>query len=873
MRLLAVMLALLLICPLVAQDLSAALSEADALWRARQYDAAEAQFSRALELAGSDEEHAQTRWMLASARQGRGDISGALEALEPVLELAGGPWVMRALETLASLAERERQPELAARAWQRISEVAPEGDPRRAEARLAVARQALLSGDAKGAADGLRELLAEEPPEHVARQARDMLTGVLTQLGRFEEALAVARDAEDDGRRVRLLMSVAQALSDAGHAGLAVDVSEEILALEPGHLQAMRLIYRIAVQEGTADALREELTRRAQSENPEGALRFLAEIAVWQNEPEAAVEALGRLAGLLPRDVSVRIELGRQALEAGELAAAEDALRKALELSPGNRVAAMTLAEVLIRTGRSDEAVDLLREAAEYTPTDPNAVRSLGQMLAANSLHHQALETYLEGREAADDPTLFAFEIAREYAALLQHREAAKELLAALQDDRVPARMVGYELQHLVRDEMLGDDVMDVLDGAMDQIEPGPEGRLALAQVYLQAGRAEQAAELVAGLRGAGEELISFARDSDLRGQREMAAALYEMALEADLSPPARTDAVTRLARILAEEGRWREALAVLDDPAVEDSPRALLLRGRLLLERARDLDAARETFERLMATGHPDYMEAAQWAMADWLFASGRLEEAEAAYAELAGDAAQQPVEPLQMPPLPPGFELMPNFPEIPRSGAEEQPDVGRAELRLAEIALRRGEIEEARERFRLVAAAHPDSPHANDALERLAFIRENLDGQGVAEEHYLKALGMLDRGALPMAEQVLAEVAATRGEPLADDAQMLLANVRAEQGEHEAAVRAWERLTERFPESLLAPEALLRGARLQRDELGDVQAAARMLRAVIEGYPDSAAAAEARSELELLPRSASRLDIGLAPEEAGDT
>ncbi len=182
------------------------------------------------------------------------------------------------------------------------------------------------------------------------------------------------------------------------------------------------------------------------------------------------------------------------------------------------------------------------------------------------------------------------------------------------------------------------------------------------------------------------------------------------------------------------------------------------------------------------------------------------------------------------------------------------------RAALRLGEIALRRGEPDRAEERLRLVAEAWPDSDEANDALSRLAFIRENLGdrershGGGRAEEDYLAALGLVDRGAFEAAEALLREVAATRGEPLADDALMLIAEARHHAGDAAASADSYLRVAERFGDGLLAPEALLRAARLLRDEVGDTTAAAGVLRTLVVEHPDSAAAGQARPELELL-------------------
>ncbi|MGM0494939.1 MAG: tetratricopeptide repeat protein, partial [Armatimonadota bacterium] len=335
----------------------------------------------------------------------------------------------------------------------------------------------------------------------------------------------------------------------------------------------------------------------------------------------------------------------------------------------------------------------------------------------------------------------------------------------------------------------------------------------------------------------------------------------YEMALTMEIRPEERADVTLNLAELQRDAGDWRAALETLERaPGLDTDPEALLMRARLLTRHAR-LEEARDAWDSLMAAAgdNPRYAAAAREGMADWLFASGRLDEAEQAYAELAGDTgSERPAQPWDdLPPLPPGL-VLPGAVALPGALEDDASPPGRAVLRLAEIALRRGDLEEAEQRFRHVADAHGDTAWANDALERLAFIRENLDGSGSAEARYFEALGLLERGDLRMARDLLLEIAGTRNEPLADDALMSLAEHRAERGDLRPAAETWLSVAERFPESLLAPRALLRAADLLGD-LGDFASAGEALRGIVEDYPDSAAANEAEAELELLPPSPS--------------
>jgi tetratricopeptide (TPR) repeat protein len=626
----------------------------------------------------------------------------------------------------------------------------------------------------------------------------------------------------------------------------------------------MRLVYEAAVEADRVDALRSDLHAAADSDTPEAALRFLAEIARWEDNAQAALGHLRRLAERAPRDADVRVALADAALDAKQPREAEAALREALEIAPEHRGALTRLAEVLVQRGNTEEAVEVLKRAVNYDPSEPATARSLNHALRRHSLHHERVKIIEEARAATEQPDLMAYELAQAHIDLLRYEDATRELLAALETDGVSARAVGVELERLAADELAGEQVLGAVRRHADEATDLPDAeRLALARVFFVAGDHDRARTLLRGAEGAGMAVADMARDASLRGDDGLAASLYEMALGMDLRPAERAEIALGLAGLQRQRAGWRAALQTLEETtALTGHPEALLMRAELLTRRAHRPEEARAAWERLLAVAGADrrYVEAAREGMADWLFATGRLDEAEAAYAELAADEPSSETGPGlgEFPPLPPGLRI-PGGLASPSQPEQQASTPARAALRLAEIALRRGEVEEAQERFRLVVSEHAQTAYANDALDRLAFIRDNIDGEGSAERRYFEALALRQSGNSRMARDLLLEIAGTRDEPLADDALMALAELRAEQEDLRSAVETWVSVLERFPESLMAPQALLKAASILRDELDDPVAAAEVLRRIVEDYPDSAAAHQARSDLELLRPSAS--------------
>lgn len=824
---------------------------------------ADAALLQAIEVAPDETLRAAAIFTLGVARERREDVAGAMEAFGRALDLdGGGEWQVRALQRLAWHADRSRDGLTARAAWERLLALVDADAPEAAEALVGLARLDLQAGRLDEATARFEALLATEAHRAWHAEAHESLSALLLAQGEPERALEHAGAIEDEARRLRAELDVGSALLDAGDGEGALELGRSILRRTPGSMAAMRLAYAGAVQAQALDRLRSGLRAEADGDAPEAALTFLAEMARWEEDPAAAVGYLQRLAELRPQDAEVRVKLAQTALDAELLDEAEGALREALRLAPENRGAQITLAEVLVQRGRTDEAIAQLKSAVGYDPADEASVRSLDQALRRSALHYARVEAIGEARAATGDEALMAYELARAHVDLLQYERAATEFLRALKTETVPARAVAIELERLVADAIAGPEVLEAVREHIAATGAPPDGeRLALARVLLAADERETALGLLEGVAGAGSAVADLGREARFRGDRVGASELLALALTMDLAEHERADVALTLAMLQRDGGAWREALQTLDaTPALAGHPEALLMRARLLTDRARELEAAREAWDKLAACSEVRYREAAREGMADWLFASGRLDEAEAAYAELAEERPTDEVgfEPLwgELPPLPPGM-LPPGIgiaaPPVEEAAAA---DPARAALRLAEIALRRRDLEAAEARFRFVVEDDPLGVHANDALERLAFMRENLDGEGGSEARYLEAIGLMERGEAAMARDLLLEIAGTRDEPLADDALMALGEVRLMQDDARAAVETWLSLPERFAESMLAPGALLRAADVLRGELADEAGAADALRRITEGYPDSAAADQARSELELLGR-----------------
>jgi len=866
MRVGAVLIIVAILAPAAAlaqsQELSGLLSRGDASEAAGKLAEAEAAYLAALEVAQTDEEHAQVLSRLGEIRRRRGDRDGAFSAYRRALDLRGdGAWLSRCLSQLASLAHQVGEVEVARATYTRLlTDFA--GIPGLASnATVGLARLERETGDLPAAIRRLEQLLTASEGSGNSYQARRMLVECLLEAEEFDRAIEIARGgAERTPERADLLLRSAAALMDANKLERAEEVCREVLTKQPEDEGAWRLLYQISSERGTVEQLEAELLHAAEGPHRTSALRRLAEILSWEGEDERAMGVYEQLLEAAPEDVELLYRVGSLAKDAGDLVRAEGYLARLLRLQPDHRSAGQLLGEVYVRQGKTQQAVESFKAAAGYQPDDPSSARALGLSLSAHSLYRQAIAVYESTRRELGDETLLAYEMGHAFVGLLDYEPATQEFLIALSEpSRTSSRLISYELERLAGDEIAAETVLGVLDSWAQRQRLGDDQLLALARAYLAAEQPDRGLATLRRLgRGAAVGILDLAGQQAAIAEDELAADLYELALARELAPEQRGSVALRLSKLRLSQGRWREALKLLEDNPVwlAEPTEAALLRAEVLLRFAREVPAARKAYTEVLATTRDGSLDArrASWGLADCLFAAGEWDRAEEAYRILAeGPQGGLVVEP---PPAPPGHPAVvaPGLVLIPDQRDESRTSPEYAALRMAEISLRRGNLEQATARFKQMVQQYPASVYANDALERLAFIKSNLDGEGEAEADYLRALGLLERGDWDAAALLLEELCDQPAEPLADDALMLLAASWADRGESRHAVALYIQLADSFPESLLAPTALLNAAHLLVDSLSRIAEGGACLERITESYPEAAAADEARDLLELI-------------------
>lgn len=291
----------------------------------------------------------------------------------------------------------------------------PDDEPAKptAEALLAEARAAAQAGDIDGADAKYQQAYAGQP----AFEILDERVRMLIEHGRVTPAVDASKayyEAQPTDARASHLY--AQALIAAGDFATALQVTEELLALDENDAAAHEKRGRALILSGQLDAGLEEL-RKAVAIEPKNAA-FLVEFgsalhrAGRINEAALQLRAAitldpenGRglmLLGLALRDdseleeaeVFLRqatkkmddarpwFELGIVQNLRGDDLGAEESLAKAVGLEPGNSLYQYAYGEMLRINKNYEGAVEAYRKATELQPPHPKASSKLGLALA-----------------------------------------------------------------------------------------------------------------------------------------------------------------------------------------------------------------------------------------------------------------------------------------------------------------------------------------------------------------------------------------------------------------------------------------------------------------------------------------------------------
>jgi tetratricopeptide (TPR) repeat protein len=675
-------------------------------------------------------------------------------------------------------------------------------------------------------------------------------------LGELEER-SLALPAERSSRLLATLASIHKALGDASSASRLLRMAAE---KSPDSLVLTTARFDLACETGDlagADELAAEIARLAGPTSPQGRVAAAATLILrvrGHQADKAAAPDSGPVAGLSDEDKE-------------RLTAAKNLLIEAENDRPGWPQTQQLFAEVAGLRGDIPTAIDRLKQAIALGPPQPNTVRRLVSLLYLANRFQEAQEALAS--------------VGSEGLVGMDRLSAEVELRTGQFDQAVASAERGLAAR---REQSAGD-------------------LLWFGQILARAGKVERAGAVLEQAvakepdnRAAWMTLLSHQIST---GQRQAAEGTLQ-ALSRRFPPPEGSLLVAQgdemLGRIAAAENRLQAAAAAApDDPAVNRSLAAFLIRRGRLQEARQRLQAVLDT------AADPAAQAWARRALAELLGRGGGYRDVEQALALLRANVTAGGVAAAEDLTLAIGLLAPRPEPESWRQAvalleqlAKRQPLTVAQRLTRADLHERLGQWDESRIEFAALASAGDATP-ATIALFVEKLLRHGeLDMAGV----WLKNLAdrapeapivplLQARLALAEKDRSGAVAAVRRLLPASGDAQAIseglagpLAPLAEELGFEQVADRTYSQLAAASPDGILARAGYL-GRTGRGDEAIDLLEASwsrlpleKLLQAAVLVLRTEAASPQQRERVERLFAKARREDpdsVNVAILEAG--
>jgi Flp pilus assembly protein TadD len=200
------------------------------------------------------------------------------------------------------------------------------------------------------------------------------------------------------------ILAGALAHHQAGRLAEAESLYRQILALEPGHADALHLLGVLAIQVGRADVAA-DLIEQALTSAPKSAI-YLANHAAALNllSRHRQAEAQCRKAIRAEPDYpDAYVNLAKALKAQGQLTEAARAYRDLLRRTPDDVASLVDLGNLLLDLGTLDEAVERFEQALTLDPNSAGGHNGLGVALLARKRPEEAEDRFLEAIRLAPD--------------------------------------------------------------------------------------------------------------------------------------------------------------------------------------------------------------------------------------------------------------------------------------------------------------------------------------------------------------------------------------------------------------------------------------------------------------------------------------
>lgn len=394
-------------------------------------------------------DHKEARYLLGIALLRSGDAAAAEIELRKALDLGYAPEAVYPALGRALLAQGEARKAIEQLAGLTLAE--PQAN---AQLRTVVGQAQLMSGRPREAKDSFLAALSLWPDLADAKlgMARvAVLERDLAQATKLTEEILAREPAHVEALALKGALAASQGELEAG-----VQAYEKALAAEPRNVAIRAALVELLLRRGELKRAAEQVAEleRIGPKHP-STLYYKALITAEQGDLAGARDLALNMLKSSPDHVPARILAGALEYRLKAYAQAEQHLRQALNQAPQHPGARQLLAAVYLATGEADRAQELLQPLLTQQPPDPRVLALAGEVHLAQGELAKAAEYYEKAAALDKDNAALRTRLGALHLRAGETDEALQELQAAAAMDAAGYRAdLGLVMIHVARNQL-----------------------------------------------------------------------------------------------------------------------------------------------------------------------------------------------------------------------------------------------------------------------------------------------------------------------------------------------------------------------------------------------------------------------------------
>jgi len=491
-------------------------------------------------------------------------------------------------------------------------------------------------------------------------------------------------------------------------------------------------------------------------------------------------------------------DLMKEAYLAGkEYDRVEEMIKNDLARDPKNFLLYCQLGDVYFKMQKGEEARLNLHKAIELGPDREQTYREVAYVFLKNSLTSEALDTYKQARMKMKQPGVFSYELAGLYESLKDYKSAVDEYFLFMGNDSIKFDIVEERINNLIRTEENLDGIQLALS---ERIKKKPQDKyyqklygdlLFRRKDFNGAFETYKKVDALFGTKG--RFIFTYIQMCYNQKYFDQAIQSCQYILSTNPSEEQVLSAKLYIARSYEGQEKLTDAVRVyqeiIDQYSSLSSEKARLFRqeialchfsiGEIKLFGFKKPEEAFTSFQKVISS----YPEADCYAdalvrLSDCLMVKGDLDGART----LLETASRE------------------------RRAESKEEEI---KFKLTEIEFFQGNFEDALAGYNRVIADFPKGLYVNNSLERIIVIGENQELDRYLLSVYAQAMLDQIQGKYDSAIIKLDKIISAKSEKLADLAQLEKGKGFIEEKKFSQALEAFQKLLEKYPQSLYCDQA----------------------------------------------------------------